>query len=309
MLLTKLKRVIKSGFISFWRNSFISIASILVMTMALSVIVSLIFISAIFSSTLEQIKDKVDINVYFTTVTDEESILALKASIEALPEVEKVEYISREEALEQFRERYRDDQSMLQALDELGENPLRAVLNIKAKEPSQYEGIAEFLKDESALSSGVEASIIDKVNYFQNKVAIDKLSKIIDSSEKFGIIVTIMLIIISVIITFNTIRLVIFTSREEISVMRLVGASNTYIRGPFVVEGIMYGVASAIITLIIFYPLTLWLGPVAENFFSNINIFDYYMDHFVQIFLIITGSGILLGAISSYLAVKKYLKV
>jgi cell division transport system permease protein len=91
--------------------------------------------------------------------------------------------------------------------------------------------------------------------------------------------------------------------------MRLVGASNAYIRGPFVIEGLIYGIASAIITLIIFYPLTLWLGPVTESFFGSINLFDYYVSNFGQLFVILVGSGMILGAISSYLAVRRYLRV
>jgi cell division transport system permease protein len=90
--------------------------------------------------------------------------------------------------------------------------------------------------------------------------------------------------------------------------MQLVGASNAYIRGPFVVEGILYGIVSAIITLILFYPLTYWLGPITQNFFGSMNLFTYYISNFGQISLLIVGAGIALGAVSSYLAVKKYLK-
>ena len=116
------------------------------------------------------------------------------------------------------------------------------------------------------------------------------------------------MIIISIIITFNTIRLAIYISRDEISVMKLVGASNTYIRGPFVVEGMMYGLVAAIITLIIFYPFTYKLAPFTEQVFS-INLLSYYLSNFGQIFLVITTFGISLGVVASYLAVRKYLKV
>jgi len=266
MTWVNLKRIIKSGFVSFWRNNVVSFASILVMTMTLFVLGSILFVGATLDASLNQIRDKVDINVYFVTEAPEEDILALKRSLESLSEVASVEYVSREQALERFRSRHENDQLTLQALDELGENPLGANLNIKAKETSQYEGIAEFLGNESALSTVDDIPIIDKVNYFQNKNAIDKLSEIIDSSETFSLIIIAILVIASVIITFNTIRLAIYTSKDEISVMKLVGASNSYIRGPFVFEGIMYGIVSALITLILFYPLTIWLGPLTENF-------------------------------------------
>jgi cell division transport system permease protein len=308
MFWTNLKRIIKSGFVSFWRNGVVSFASILVMTMTLFVLGSILFVNATLDASLSQIRDKVDINVYFVTTAPEDDIFSLKKSLEALPEVDIVEYVSREQALAEFKLRHENDQLTLQALEELGENPLGANLNIKAKETSQYEGIATFLEGSDALSTVDETPIIDKVNYLQNKTAIDKLTKIVDSAERFGFIVIAILVIASIIISFNTIRLAIYTSKDEISVMKLVGASNSYIRGPFVFEGIMYGIVAGIVTLILFYPLTMWLGPLTENFFSDINLFDYYIDKFSKIFFIVLGSGILLGAISSYIAVWRYLR-
>ena len=308
MMLTNYRRIIKSGFVNFWRNGFVSLTSVLVMTITLFVVGSLIFIGAIFDASLAQIKDKVDVNVYFVVDAAEEDILSLQKILEGLPEVETVLYTSREEALEKFRKRHENDQLTLQALEELEENPLGASLSIKAKETSQYGSIATFLSSGDTFVGGTGEPIIDKVNFFQNKAAIDKLTQIIDSSERFGFVITVILVLASVLITFNTIRLVIYTSREEISVMRLVGASNSYIRGPFVVEGLMYGFISALITLSIFYPITLWLGPASESFFGNINIFDYYMSNFLRVFLFIAASGMILGALSSWLAVIRYLK-
>ncbi len=308
MLWTKIKRVFRAGFTSFWRNGFVSLASILVMVVTLFVIGSLIFTSAVLSSTLTEIKNKVDVNVYFTTGASEDQILSLKKTLEALPEVAHVDYISRDQALANFKDKHQTDQLTLQALDELGDNPLGAVLNIKAKDPSQYEGIATFLQGKSGLAPD-GTSIIDKVNYFQNKVAIDRLTHIIDAGQKVGFTLTIILVIISVLITFNTVRLAIYTAREEISVMRLVGASNKYIRGPFVVTGIFYGLISAAVTLLIFMPLTYWLGPKTENFFTGINIFEYYRENFVHIFLVLVSSGVFIGAVSSFWATRKYLKI
>lgn len=309
MIWIKLKRIVRSGFYSFWRNGFVSLSSILVMMVTLFVIGSTIFSGAILGSTLNQIKDKVDVNVYFVTTASEEEILAMKESIEKLPEVAPpVVYISKEQVLADFKKRHENDEFTLQALDELGENPLGATLNIKAKDPSQYESIVKFLDNESTLSSG-GTSIIDKVNYYQNKDAIDRLTSIINSANRLGVILTIFLIIISTLITFNTLRLVIYMSRDEIAVMRLVGASTNYIRGPFFVAGAIYGFISAILTLILFYPITIWLGNTTENFFVGLNVFHYYTANFGEIFLVIVASGVAIGSISSFLAVRKYLKV
>lgn len=309
MMWTSIKRITRSGFFSFWRNGFVSISSVLVMIITLFVITATIFLGAILNASLQEIKNKVDINVYFVRTAPEEDILSLQKVLETLPEVKApVEYVSREDALADFRQKHQDDQFTLQALDELGENPLGASLNIRAKEPSQYEGIAEFLKSKGALSKDGSA-IIDKVNYYQNKDAIDTLSKMIDSANRLGLILTLFLVCVSILITYNTIRLAIFMSRDEISVMRLVGASMMYIRGPFIVSGAIYGVVSGFITLILFFPITLWLGNATAEFFVGLNVFSYYIENFAQIFLIVIFSGAAIGAISSFLAVRKHLKI
>ena len=305
-MLTDLKRVIKSGLLSFWRNGFVSIASILVITITLFVIGSLIFFSAIMDTTLAQIKEKVDVDVYFLTKAPEDEILSLKQLLEELPEVSSVKYTTGDEALTQFKERHSDDYLTLQALEELGENPLGASLNIQAKETAQYESIARFLDSQNALVSGA-TQIIDSVNYYQNKAAIDKLTSVINGTERIGLAIAIIFGLVSFAIAFNTIRLAIYTSREEISVMKLVGASKHYIQGPFLVEGFMYAVISTAIVLLLFYPITLWLGPGTAQFFGGINIFTYYIDNFFQIFGILLLTGIILGVVSSYLAVRKYL--
>lgn len=305
---TKLKRVIKSGFFNFWRSGYVSAASTVVMIVTLSVIGSVIFMSAMLGVTMEELRNKVDVNVYFTVSAPEENILSLKTKIEALPEVRAVEYVSREQALQNFRQRHENNQITLQALEELGENPFGASLNIKAREPSQYEGIADFLNEENILSSGGE-KIIDKINYFENRTAIERLSRIIDSSEKLGLVVSLVLVVVSAAITFSTIRLAIYISREEISVMQLVGASKNYIKGPFVVTGVIVGLVSGIITILIFLPVSYWLGNITQNFFIGFNVFDYYLRNLFQIFFIIVGSGVIVGALSSLLAVRKYLKL
>lgn len=308
----KTKRIIRSGFYGFWRNGFVSLSSILVMVVTLFVIGSIIFSGAVLRGTLAEIKNKVDINIYIVKTADENSIMDLKKSLEQLPEVAPpVVYVSRDDALANFRKLHENDQITLQALDELGDNPLDATLNVRTKELSQYSGVVSYLGLSGTDCTSLESKfpIIDKVNYCNNKSAIDNLTNLIDSANKLGFALTIFLIVISVLITFNTIRLVIFMSKDEIAVMRLVGASAGYIRGPFFVAGAIYGFISALITLILFYPVTLWLGKTTAQFFVGINVFNYYIANFGQIFLIIVISGVALGSVSSFLAVRKFLKV
>ncbi len=308
MFLTNLKRIIRTGFFNFWRDGTVTLASVLIMMVTLFVIAFLSFSSAILDTTLIQLKNKIDINVTFITTAKEDDILEIKDTLESLPEVLMVTYVTREEALTAFKERHSSDQSILSALDELGENPLGAVLNIRARDPSQYASVAEFLESGNTLTSG-SPSIIDKINYFQNKVAIDKLIRIITAADRLGLILTLFLAFISALIAFNTIRLTIYLARDEISVMRLVGASTTYIQGPFVVVGVIYGVVAGLLTLILLLPITYWLGSTTASFFVDFNIFSYYLRNFLEIAFIIMASGVFIGAISSVLAIRKYLRV
>ena len=305
-----LKRILRAGFLDFVRNGFVSFASILVMTVTLFIIGTTIFTGVILGSTLETLRDKADVNVYFVPGTSEEKIVELRASLQALPEVSKVDYVSQADALAAFKARHANDQLTLQALDELQSNPLGAVLNIKAKDISQYDSIANFLEQQQALSTGPQ-SIIEKVNYFdeQHRQALARLQNITASAQRIGLVVIIILILTSVAICFNTLRLAIYTSREEIGVMRLVGAGQFFIRAPFIVEGVLYGLISGAVTLLLFYPLTWWLGSATEKFFGGINVFDYYLSNFLVFFLLIVGTGVVLGAVASYLAVRRYLKI
>lgn len=303
--MTVLRRIIRAGILNFKRSGLVSWAAVLIVTITLSVITMIIFLQAILNFSLSQIKDKVDVTIYFTVGAPEEKIQSLQSSLAQLPEVSEVTYTSAEEALKIFEERHKNDYPTIQALEELGANPLGASLNVRAKEVSQYESIANFLRSDNALVSG-SASIIDKVNYHQNKVVIDRLNTIIAGAQKLGFLLTLLLVILSVIITFNTIRLTIFISKEEISVMRLVGASKMHVRGPFMIEGAIYGFVATLITMFIFWPATAWVGSNMTNFLG-IDMYSYYLSNFFQIFAILLLSGIILGTISSYLAARRYL--
>lgn len=307
MIWIDIKRIVRAGFTNFYRTSVVSLSSVFIFTITLFVIGSLVFLNAVLSYSLEQIKEKVDVNVYFTVDAPEESVLAIQSSLQKLPEVSSIDYVSKDVALQNFRTRHSGDYLIIQSLEELGSNPLGASLNIRAKDPSEYQAIVNFLEGGSSLVKS-NLDYIDKINYNQNKPVIDRLNKIIDGTQKVGFAITLALVIISILITFNTIRLTIYTSREEIGIMRLVGAGNHYIRGPFIIEGVLYGIISAFLTMLIFWPVTVWLGKTMTAFFGGINLFGYYLSYFFQMFGVLLLSGIILGVISSFLAVRKYLR-
>lgn len=306
-MITSLRRVFRSGFIGFWRSAYVSLASIFVITVALFVIGTTMLLDQLLTASLTNIQSKVDINVYFVTTAEESDILALKTKVESLPDVAEVQYTSREDALTEYRLKNQNDSVAMQALEELGDNPLGATIAIRANETSQYESIAGFL-DEQKTQESTQAPLIDEVNYADNKESIETLTNIINAVERASTITMIVLIFAAVLITFNTIRLAIYTAREEISVMRLVGASNSFIRGPFMLQGVMYGVIAGILALAILYPIMIWIGPATAEFFE-FDLYVYFVNNFSTLFLTIVGIGVGLGLVSSILAITRYLRV
>ncbi len=305
--MTGIRRIMRAGFVGFWRNAYVSLASVFVITVALFVIGSTMFIDQLLTTSLSTLQQKVDINVYFVPSASQDDIDAIRTAVGALPDVATVTYTSREEALEEYRARNQNDEIAMQALAELDDNPLGANLAIQARETSQYESIARFLEEKRELAAQ-QTPVIDEINYARNKESIDTLTAIIGAVEQASFAVMIVLIVAAVLITFNTIRLAIYTAREEISIMRLVGASNMFIRGPFMLQGVMYGFVAGVFSLLIFYPILVWLGPLTESFFE-FNLFTYFVSNFSYIFAVLIGIGVVLGLVSSLLAVARYLRV
>lgn len=302
MIGTHIRRVLKAGITSFWRNGSVSIASISIVVLALFMIGSVLFANVLLTATLAQVESKVDVSVYFKTDALETDIYAIQKSLQQLPEIAEVEYISREQTLAEFRERHRDNALISNSLIELGDNPFGATLNVRAKNPSDYESVALFF--EQGNFPGV-----DKINYRKNKIVIDRLASLIENSRRVGVAVAVVFSAVAMLVVFNTIRLAIFSAKEEIGVMKLVGASRNFIRSPFLVIGALYGVSASLITMFVFWALTFWIGPKSAAFFAGIDLYEYFMQHFLQVFAIFLIAGVVLGVVSSYIAVRKYLKV
>ena len=177
-----------------------------------------------------------------------------------------VSLIPADDALTAFT-RHANDQLTLQALNELGGNPLDASPEVQAKDPSGYESIVNFLEASPTLSAG-GTSLVDRINYAQNKEIIDRLSLAIRATREIGFAIIVLFAIASILIAFATVRLAIYSAKEEISVMRLVGASNTYIQGPFIVTGVITGVIAATIVLLLLWPATWYAGIKTVGWFA-----------------------------------------
>jgi len=301
-MFTLIFRIIKYGFLGAIRSIWLSSATLVIMILALIVMQGLLIFGTITKTALNSLQDKIDISVYFKTDTNEDQILKIKNTLESFSEIKSIEYISREDALLQFKNAHQGDPTISQALDELKDNPLSASLNIKAKDPKDYPVIDTYLKNDSI------TPFVDKVNFSQNQVVIERLTKIIDTIKKGGIILSFILAAIAILITFSTIRLAIYSNREAIGVMRMVGASNNFIRGPYIAEGIIFGIISGLISVLIFLPLASLASPYIKALIPEMDLSSYLLTNFWSHLGIQLGFGIILGVISSLIAIRRYLK-
>lgn len=304
-MFTALSRIIKYGFLGFWRNGWLSTATISIMVIALLMFEGLIIFRFLTNTALEELKDKIDISIYFKQETPEDKMLSVKRALESLSEVKLAEYTSQDKALAAFKEKHKDDQdqTISQSLEQLNGNPLLASLDIKAYDPKKYQQIADYLNQADFRDS------FEKVTFNQNALVIGRLNRIIDTAERGGLALIITLALVAVLVTFNTIRLAIYSSREEIGIMRLVGASNTFIRGPYVIEGIIYGIIAAVFSLIVAAPVVYFISPHINIVITQSNTWGYFLAHLPLLFLYQILFGVVLGIISSTIAISKYLKV
>lgn len=302
MRFIKLKRTFKEGLDNFYRNGWLSFATVSVLAISLYIISVTIILGVTAGIVLRNIQDKINVSVYFNPDVQEERILEIKSKLVGYQEIGSIDYVSKEQALEQFKKLGDKNPSISQALDEIGENPLLSALVIKAKNPNQYDIIVK------AVGSSSFAQDISRIDYEENKTAIERLTSIMKTVEKVGLTLGIVFVFIGIMITFNAIRLTMYAHKQEFEIMRLVGASNIYIRMPFVFEGIFYGVASALIVLIALFATSKFLAPITRGSISGGDIVSFYFGHFFTIFGLLLLSGIALGTISGIIAIRRYLK-
>jgi len=251
---------------------------------------------------LENVKEKINVSIYFNPSAEESDIFNIKNRLQTFKEIKSVEYISKDQALKEFLEMGNNDPSIQQALDEIGENPLLASLVIKANQSDQYDTINQAIENSDFRDQ------ISRINYEKNKIIIERLNKIVNFSREIGLIIGLLFILIAVLITFNAIRITIYSHKQEFEIERLVGASNLYIRMPFIFEGIFYGFSASIVSVIMLLITAKLLSSFVQRTISQNNLMSLYLANFWSIFGILFVLGILLGVISSFIAIRRYLK-
>ncbi|EKD58929.1 MAG: cell division protein FtsX [uncultured bacterium] len=303
MKFIKLKRTFREGLDNFYRNGWLSFATVSVLAISLYVISVTMILGVTANIVLQNIQDKINVSVYFNSDIEESRILEIKDGLVSFQEIKSIDYVSKEKALSQFKKLGEKNPSITQALDEIGENPLLSALVIRANDPNEYEIIVKAIKGSSFADS------IGRIDFEENQAAIQKLTGIMKIVEQVGLTLGIVFVFIGILITFNAIRLTMYAHKQEFEIMRLVGASNIYIRMPFVFEGIFYGVVSAFVVMIALYITSKFLAPITQGSISGGDIVSFYFSNFFTIFGLLLLSGICLGTISGVIAIRRYLKV
>jgi len=309
--LITLARIIRSGITNYLRNLSLALPAQAVMTVTLTLVLFLVIANATFSNTIAQINNKIDVSVYLNDAVTQQQLKNFENQLKKLPNVKSVGYVSQDEALAEYRSENAGNTDLLRAIDETGTNPLPASVVIEPRDTNKIQDIKNFLDEPQYVSlqdpqAGTSYS-------GDRKEAIDKIAKATTIIREAGAIGVILFALISALIIFNTLRMAIFNRRDEIQIERLLGATVWYIRGPFVVESIMYGVISALISVLFIKAMFVAASSALQA--SSLGLLDigyastFFTKHF---WLLLTAQlviGILLGALSSIIATRRHLKL
>lgn len=304
MFLLSFARIIKFSFQDLGRNIWLSVVTVTILILALFSVNMLLTVKVISGAAVNMIKEKIDVNLYIKSDTEENKIMALKAKVNNLSQVKKVRYISQAEALESFKIKHKNNPEILEALRELGKNPLTPSLIITPENIGHYEKLIADLNK-------IEDEIIESRNFDDHKLIITKINNITNKINKIGLFISSIFILITSLLVYNSIRVAIYTHKREIKIMRLVGASNWFICAPFLFSSIIYTTIGVLAIIGIFYSFIILLQPYIESFFIDydINLITYFNKNFVIIFGAQFLAAMAINMLASLIAVGKYSKV
>lgn len=297
-------RVVKFSFQDVFRNIWLSLVTIIILVLSLFTINMLLVVKVIGDTAVDAIKEKIDVNLFLKTDADENSILALKSEISNLNDVREVSYISKAQALENFKKNHSDNPEVLEALKVLGTNPLSPTLVIK---PKNLDNFDNFINKLNAINN----SNIESRNFTNYKIMLEKINSITKKVYDAGLVLSTIFITITILVIYNSARIAMYTHRKEIIIMRLVGASKRFIQMPFLLSSLIYTILGIGLIMALFYPFLRLLQPYLEAFFVgyNVDLVKYFYGKGLTIFGIQFLVAALINLAASYMAVRKYSKV
>ncbi len=304
---TTISRIFKWSLLSFWRNRLLSIAATLIMTLTLLTISIFIILNLIIGTTVSMVQQKIDLVVYFTESTTEEEITSLQKQVEKLPEIASVDYIDKDEALEKWRQRPIKDE--LKEIATEKDNPLPRSLEVKVKDLEDLGEVATHFETDEV------KPLVRKTSLHENQATIQRLLNMTNFLRKIGLIFSGFFILVSILVIFNTIRLAIYSRRDEIEIMKLVGATDAAVRWPFIMEGIFYGFLGTVLSTLFLFLGFKFLSPMVNRYLGDVmiewggSLLSYFVAHLWQVILLQLAVGFLIGAGCSFIAIRKHLRV
>lgn len=302
-------RILKFAFQGFFRNFWLSVANVTILSLTLIVINFLIVFNLLTINAINLVKDKVDISLYFKENIALADIEQVKQKISQSPDIKSVEYISSDQALSIFQERHKGDVDISKTIEDLKKEDdqiFNSSLKIKARDIAMYDQIL------SELKSNQYSNLFDiDENQFRDYTKItERLNNVSAKVELAGYIVSLIFIIITLTMVYNSIKIAIYTHRDEIYIMKLVGANTSFIKGPFFIEILMSNIIALLIVMGIVYGLSTIMQPFIDKLFEgySVNIISHFNENFVLIFLGQFLVSSVFSISSSYIAMKKYLK-
>ncbi|MEO8104784.1 MAG: permease-like cell division protein FtsX [Candidatus Saccharibacteria bacterium] len=300
-------RIVHTGTVNFIRNTSLAIAAMAIMTVTLTIILFSIIANATFTNTVAQITDKINISLYLKDAVTPTETKTLLKELRALPNVQSVTYLTKAQALQTYMQQNAGNEQLLQAINST-DNPLPATVQVKPKDLNKINDIRSYIAKPAiaALQSDPASDSGDR------RAAIDKITHATNILRQAGVIAVLVFALISVLIIFNTIQMAIFNRRDEIKIMRLLGATTWFIRGPFVVESIIYGLLSAVVSILIINAIFVTASGSLQA--TSLGLLDigysqtYFQAHYWGLLTMQLMIGIFIGAASSVIATQRYLK-
>ncbi len=298
-------RVIRFAFQNFFRNFWLSVITISMLALTLTTVNILLVLNLATDAATKSFEQKVDVSVYFNADTQEDTVKSAAAYLRGLAQVRDVVIVTPDEALARFKERHADNAALMASLEEIGENPFGYSLVVKAYNAADFDYIIQAL-DAPQFSSHIRNH--DFSNYSQY---IDTLTAATDKVRFFGLALSIVFLIIAILIIFNTVRITIFVHREEIGIMKLVGATNSFVRAPYFVEAIIYSALAVALSTGILFPAIAFLEPKLEASFDSVpvDLVQYFVQNGPLIFGLQFAAVALVCIVSTWFAMRRFLKV
>jgi len=297
-------RIIKFSLQDIVRNIWLSIVTITILLLALLSINTLLTVRVVSDNAVNAVKEKIDISLYLKPEASENDIAALRGRLAGMPEIKSVSYTSKQDALDSFRGKYRDNPEILQALRELGSNPLSPSLAIT---PADFDNTGNLVNSLRQLDS----DIIESRDFSDNTAVVTKIQSVTNRVNEVGAIIIVIFVLTSLLVVYNSIRVAVYTHKKEIEIMRLVGASNFFVYMPFLFSAFIYALISVLVMIAVFYPFLTLFQPYLEVFLAgyNVNLISYFVYNFIPVFGLQFGIIFLITLLASFFAVRKYARV